>query len=161
METNRFNVGLNKGGRPPKYTTAESLEQKISEYFESFIDEGEPESIEELELIYTKKVKRPTVTGLALFLGFESKQSLRDYRKRPKFSALIKRALLVIEMCYEEMLETKFSTGAIFALKNMGWSDKQEIDHTTKGNELKPNVISLGQGTPPESDPRYTDETNG
>ena len=31
-------------------------------------------------------------------------------------------------MEYEQLLESKGSTGAIFALKNMGWSDKSLLD---------------------------------
>lgn len=48
---------------------------------------------------------------------------------------------------------------AIFALKNNhGWSDKQEIDHTTKGESIQQTIIQLGTGTPPIDDDRYNEE---
>jgi len=83
------------------------------------------------------------VSGLAYFLGFESRQSLYDYEKRSEFSYIIKRARLRIESEYEKKLSYKHPVGSIFALKNMGWADKQEIDHTTGGEKLTPSSINL------------------
>jgi hypothetical protein len=65
-------------------------------------------------------------------MGFASRQSLYDYGNKEDYSYIIKRAKVVIEMSYEQMLLTKASTGAIFALKNMGWVDKQEREITGK-----------------------------
>ena len=31
---------------------------------------------------------------------------------------------------------TRYAAGSIFALKNFGWTDKQEIDHTSKGEKM-------------------------
>lgn len=73
---------------------------------------------------------KPTVTGLALHLGFDSKQSLYDYRDRPEFSYPIKKALTLIEKYHEEGLSENNVAGRIFALKNMGWKDKAEIEHS-------------------------------
>jgi hypothetical protein len=78
---------------------------------------------EEIEVTYI------TMTGLAIFLGFESRQSLYDYENRPKFSYTIKRARLFIECEYEEMLRTN-PVGAIFALKNFNWTDRQDLHHS-------------------------------
>jgi len=115
---NRFAL-FNNGGRPPFYDSAEELGAKIQEYFDSFFTE--------VEGVQTM-IGRPTVTGLTLFLGFIDKKSLRDYKAKEEFSPLIKKALTVVEMNYEEMLGDKSCTGAIFALKNMGWMDRSEID---------------------------------
>ena len=112
---NLFALG-NNGGRPPKYETAEEMQKKCTEYFESAI---------ELE-------EKITITGLALFLGFCSRNSLYEYGKKKEFKYIIKNAMLVVENSYE----SKGTNFDIFALKNMGWTDKQEIDHTTKGNEV-------------------------
>lgn len=100
----------NKVGRPPMYKSAEELQEKFNEYLET-----------ETNL---------TVTGLALFLGFESRQSFYDYEKKEEFTYTIKRARTFIEKEYEELLRKGNAGGAIFALKNMGWHDKQLIDHT-------------------------------
>ena len=100
---------MNKG-RPTKYNTPEELQEVIDIYFDNHPD-------------------KPTLTGLAYELGFESRQSMYDYEKRSEdFSYTIKRARLRIEQHYEERLNTQYSSGAIFALKNMGWSDKRDIE---------------------------------
>lgn len=69
-------------------------------------------------------------TGLARYLGFESRQSLEDYKKKPGFSYPIKKALLQIEEKYENGLFGKNPAGSIFALKNFGWKDKQEVEQS-------------------------------
>ena len=46
---------------------------------------------------------------------------------KKEFSYTIKRARLLIEILYEEQLQKGSPTGAIFALKNFGWKDRQEI----------------------------------
>ena len=66
----------------------------------------------------------------AHFLGFESRQSFYDYEKEGEFSYTIKKARLKIESCYEQNLHSGNPSGSIFALKNLGWSDKQEIEHS-------------------------------
>ena len=111
------------GGRPPHFESPDDLQVKITAYFESLkykedeagkiIQEGEP----------------ATITGLAYFLGFESRQSFYDYEKRDQFSYAIKKARLKIEYEYEKKLHGYNVTGIIFALKNLGWADKQEIKH--------------------------------
>lgn len=74
-----------------------------------------------------------TWTGLAIHLGFESRQSLEDYKKKDGFSYPIKRALIKIEEQYEQALFSRNPTGPIFALKNFGWKDKQEVDQNING----------------------------
>ena len=119
-------------GRPRKYETPEELENKIDEYFES--------GCTVKEVIITnqksKTVKTPTISGLAIYLGFESRQALYDIEKNKEFSYTIKRARTRMEMHYEELLQSGVTTGAIFALKNFGWTDKQVVEH--QGNEDKP-----------------------
>lgn len=78
--------------------------------------------------------KKPTITRLALALGFESRQSFYDYEKREEFSYIIKRARLEVEAGYEDGLREGGSpVGSIFALKNMGWRDKTETDLNHSG----------------------------
>lgn len=107
---NKFALG-NNGGRPRKYATPQELEERISEYFETV----SPES-----------GNYPTVTGLALFLGFSSRDGLYEYRDNNMFSDVMKRALMVVESHYENRLNSGAPTGAIFALKNMNWKDTVE-----------------------------------
>jgi hypothetical protein len=108
---NKYAVG-NNGGRPPMYSDPAAVQIACDEYFE-----------------YIKRSNEPaTITGLALYLGFESKQSLYDYSEKEEFSYSIKRARARIEHEYEKGLHEPGCTGAIFALKNFGWKDKQEYE---------------------------------
>lgn len=99
------------GGRPPYWTDVEAFDKAVDEYFE--------------------KEAIPTWTGLALHLGFSSRDSLNDYKKKDGFSDSVKKALLRIEQKYEFSLYGKNPTGAIFALKNFGWKDRHEVDQKT------------------------------
>lgn len=108
-------------GRPPKYTRPAQLEKKITEYFEYCDEVG----------------KKLTVTGLALWLGFESRQSMYDYKKNDPFSYIIKNALSIIGDMYEQKLLSQNVTGAIFALKNMGWKDKTEVKQESVVYEVR------------------------
>lgn len=100
-------------GRPPKWTDPVSFEKAIEDYFET------------AEVI--------TWTGLALHMGFSDRNSLHDYGKKPEFSTPIKKALTRVEQAYEERLHGNSPTGAIFALKNFSWKDKQEVDQNVSG----------------------------
>ena len=103
-------------GKPPKYKTTEELQSAIDAYFEACGENGEPY----------------TVTGLALALGFSDRQSLYDQEDRgDEYSCIVKRARLRVEQGYELALFGKSYGGAIFALKNMGWKDKTEVDNKT------------------------------
>lgn len=113
------------GGRPPMYSKPEDLEKAIQNY----IDNPPKEKLitatgEEFE------IPSFTITGLCWELGFESRQSFYDYELKDGFTYIIKRARLFIENAYEMRLKAPNCTGAIFALKNMGWKDKSELDVT-------------------------------
>jgi len=111
--------------RPRIYNSEIELQEEILKYFEQTKENNE----------------RPTVTGLALFLGFASKQSLYDYEKNDKFSYSIKRALTMIECELEKRLENQSVSGIIFALKNMGWTDKVQTEHSGKIESTVINFI--------------------
>lgn len=114
----------------------------------------DPDAFGEAVKLYFETETTPTWTGLALYLGFESRQSLEDYKSKPGFLTHIKKALLQIEKIYEERLFSKNPAGPIFALKNFGWRDKQEIDQKTEHsgsigftgiNIIKPNESNPDQ----------------
>lgn len=121
-EGNKFALG-NTGGRPPKFESVEDLEKKIDEYFDSCTIKTDGIGT---VISYGDTL---TITGLAFHLGFESRQSFYDYEQKQEFSYTIKRARLRVEMFYERRLTGTSPTGAIFALKNFGWKDSQEITH--------------------------------
>jgi hypothetical protein len=106
---NTYALG-NHGGRPAAYETAEQLEKEVIAYFNHC----------------DKNNMKLTVTGLTLFLGFSSRSSLDDYiAKDQEFAYILKRAKLAVENGYESSGQTI----DIFALKNMGWSDKSTVEH--------------------------------
>lgn len=115
------------GGRPSHFESVELLEAKIQEYWESCQMKKVTDALGEEEIILDGK--QPTITGLAHFLGFASRQSFYDYEKEEEFSYTIKRARLLIESNYEQHLFSKNAAGPIFALKNFGWKDNREIKH--------------------------------
>lgn len=126
-------------GRPAIWEDAEAFENKVDEYF-------------------ADTEKTHSWTGLARYLGFESRQSLEDYKSKDGFSYPIKKALLQIEEKYENGLFGKNPAGSIFALKNFGWKDKQEIDQKTEHsgtvgftgiNIIKPNEPSSSEEVHP------------
>ena len=101
---NKYAIG-NTGGRPPMFATRGELADRVNEYFNQ---DG-----------------KHTITGLTLFLGFESRSSLDAYcDKNEEFKYIIKRAKLCVENSYERSGQA-FD---IFALKNMGWKDKTEVE---------------------------------
>jgi len=101
-------------GRPPIYDTPEQMQEVADVYLSKCEEDG----------------VRPTITKLCYKLGFESRQSFYDYEKRDGFSYIVKRLRLWIESGYEEALSNNSPTGAIFALKNMGWKDKSEVEQS-------------------------------
>jgi len=118
----------NNGGRPPIYDESkesdiEKLKEKCESYFNTL-----------------KELQPPTITGLTLHLGFESKNTLYEYAKNQVFSDFIKRAITKIEQYHEETAAGgEKCTGNIFILKNMGWHDTVKQDVTTGGEKINTN----------------------
>lgn len=124
-EKNKFELG--NTGRPRKYKKPEDLEKKCSEYFNHCIENHE----------------KATITGLTLFVGFSSRASWDDYKKRSKsFSYIVKRAKLTVEWSYEQ----SGTTFDMFCLKNMGWKDKTEVDHSNNGGSFEEKVKIVFKG---------------
>lgn len=115
----------NNGGRPRTWDNVEDWVNEIARYFQECVDNK----------------KNPAITHLALYMGFESRQSFYDYENRPEFSYSAKRARLCIEAHYESMLNGYTYQGAKFALSQMGWTEKSEVDN--KVSILKTEVTQV------------------
>jgi len=100
----------NPVGAPLKFPTPNDLQKAVDKYFKE------------------KPFKEWTVTGLALVLG--TKQIVAAYLARPAYSEILLVAKLKIENSYEYSLRENGKAGDIFALKNMGWTDKKEVEHS-------------------------------
>lgn len=100
---------MSREGRPLKFKSVDELQEKIDKYFNETLRE---------EL---------SITGLALALD-TSREVLCNYENRDEFVDTIKKAKLKVENSYELSLRKYGRTGDIFALKNFGWKDKQEVE---------------------------------
>ena len=72
-----------------------------------------------------------SITGLALALD-TNRQTLINYQDKDGYENIVDRAKLMIENAYEIRLIENGRSGDIFALKNFGWTDRQEIDNNIK-----------------------------
>ena len=68
-----------------------------------------------------------TVVGLALALGFCDRQSLYDYQEKELFTVTIKNARSLVEKATLKRAIKSNGAGAIFYLKNLGYTDKQIV----------------------------------
>ena len=129
------------GGRPAFYTSAARLQRKIDAYFKncpdfiviSAFDKNSGDFV-------TYKKYTPTISGLVLFLGFSDRKSFYEYENKPEFSHTIKNARERIANEYEKQLWNDKCTGAIFALKNLGWKDSAEITHNS-GEDIREKYL--------------------
>lgn len=134
------NVGK-QVGRPPIYKTANEIEEKIDAYFKEC--EGEILKDDNGKTVLNKfgnpvviNRKPPTVTGLALALGFTSRLDLLRYQGKEEFCNTITRAKARVEQYAEERLfDRDGSNGAQFSLRNnfKGWDADKKNDNSGDG----------------------------
>lgn len=106
-----------KLGRPPKYDSPEKMQVVIDEYFEQ--NKG-----------------NPTISGLALYIGFEDRHAMYMYEEKIEFRNTIKKLRARMVEWYEQNVFEN-TAGAIFMLKNFGYSDRQDLN--VSGNvSIKP-----------------------
>lgn len=120
-------------GRPPMYASVELMQEVIDAYFEecksSWLDE-------------VAKPQHPTITGLALALGFNSRQSLLNYEDKPQFVDTVKKAKTRVEAYIEQNLYGGQVTGLIFNLKNnFNWRDQTDLNLTGKLDTISDEQI--------------------
>jgi hypothetical protein len=106
-------------GRPLKFKSPKQLLKKGLEYFAE----------------QDKNAQPYTITGLANYLD-TSRETLMNYEERDEYFDTIKKLKQKCEEYAEIRLFSSTPTGAIFALKNFGWKDKQETDITSGGKPL-------------------------
>ena len=83
-----------------------------------------------------------TLSGMILALGLFERNSLDKYATYSEdFAHSVKRAKLIVAHAYEINLRGNNVTGSIFALKNFGWSDRQQLEHTSPDGSMTPTTI--------------------
>jgi hypothetical protein len=129
------------GGRPPFYETVEELQAAVDKYLNTC-----PED-------------QLTVTGLALSLGFTSRQALLNYEEKPQFVDAVKKAKLRVENAYELSLRKNGRSGDIFGLKNFGWKDNQDLNVGGQGKDNPVYTDSTIKLTPEEAYKRMLNDS--
>jgi len=117
------------GGRPHVFTSVQFIEDKVAEYKK-----------------YLAVNDRPaTMAGLAYYLGVDRK-TIYNYSKDDEFFPTIKKYRDWILFEIEEQCATKGHAGSIFLAKNYGYTDRQELDLSSKdfGSSLDKFVDKLG-----------------
>ena len=104
---------IDVGGRPPIFSAPDEFEDAANAYFEAC----KPSEGDEGDI--------PTVNGLCLALGM-TRKTLWAYAEKPGFCDAVEKARTRLEMAWERRLAGTACTGAIFWLKNQGWSDRTE-----------------------------------
>ena len=136
------------GGRPCKFGDLAELQSAIDAYFDScyanvIVKDKDGHACIDEDGNITREMQQVepfTITGLALALD-TSREVLMDIETQTsagyskEFSDTIKRAKLRCQQFAEShMFTARNPAGAIFALKNYGWRDIQDINHNIGGD---------------------------
>ena len=105
------------------FSSIAELKGLLAGYFET-ISPNENNSTTDKPSKKKIEAEPPTMSGLAYHLGFKSVSDFEAIEAKGKYSALLKRARLRVEAEYEKKLHFQSATGAIYALKSLGWSDR-------------------------------------
>lgn len=99
--------------RPPLFESPEDFRAIADAYFDKRDADDKPY----------------TVNGLALALGM-TRETLLRYGEKDGFSDTVKAVRARLEDHWETRLAGGNAAGTIFWLKNQGWSDKQQLEHS-------------------------------
>jgi hypothetical protein len=134
------------------YKTAEEMSKIIEDYFNScgpvYLKDSKGEVVlgKDNKPVQTD-FEPPTITGLAMSLGFTSRQALLNYEAKEAFVDTVKKAKLKVEHFSEKKLYDPSirPAGAIFALKNYGWRDdpKREGDEEKAPLVIKDSTVNI------------------
>lgn len=138
-----------KVGAPRKYKSVKAMQDAIDAYFDDckgkpYIGEDGSPVRDKYGLLVIIDAHPPTVTGLALALGFTGRQALLDYQARPEFTDTVTRAKARCEEYAESRLYDKDgANGAKFSLGcNFGWNagKNEKAEEKESGVVLMPEV---------------------
>lgn len=95
-----------------------------------------------------KDGKPLTMAGALLWLGIYDEKTLDEFALVEGFDASVRRLKAIIRREYERQLYTSSTAGASLAMKNLGWTDKQRLEHTAKDGaplEVKITFVKPGK----------------
>jgi PBSX family phage terminase large subunit len=140
-------------GRPPRYKNVEEVEILIEKYFEDckgtvLKDEDGAIILDKYKQPIILNFKPPTVTGLAIALGFTSRQAILKYQDKPEFVDAITRAKArVHEYAEMRLFDRDGARGAEFSLRcNYGWKPDEsavgeQMDKESKYTGLPAEIL--------------------
>jgi len=108
-------------GTALKYQNADDLQKAIDNYF------------------ITEPKEEWTITGFARSIGL-TMQGLTEYQSKDVLGVLVTSARAKVAEQWEKRLIKTGRAGDIFALKNLGWKDRQELTGAN-GSQLVPTPI--------------------
>lgn len=135
-----------------QFSNQRQLERLIDVYFKHIAGEfhfedapakGKGDDAIIRQKVWDREPEPPTISGLALHLGFASRQEFELYIQAGEFAAVIKRGRLRIEAEYEKKLHQQPS-GAIFALKNLGWNERDNLLDFQPPQPLQIQIVDSG-----------------
>ena len=133
-----------KMGRPPLYDDPEKLAAKVAEYF----DEGCMTTRPNRDGVPVEMCI-PTLNGLAVYLGFSSREGFYKTADRgPDFLHIVSTARSIIHQQHEENLQTGESVaGAKFYLACQdGWMEQKDRERLkAETEEAKRPLFSVGR----------------
>ena len=146
----------------PYLMSESSLTNRINDYF-TFIEgeyhledktgAGGASQPSPAKKIWDREPQPATFAGLALHLGFNSLQAFDAYIENGKYNEALKFGRLQVEASYERKLHAQSATGAIFALKNMGWNERSEAKpQTADSPKTVPVEVFVTDGWPAQSE---------
>ena len=131
------------------FITSQHLDSLIAAYFKhiagTYHFEDVPAKGKNADEVVRQKIwdrppDPPTISELALYLGFESRAAFEHYEAEGEFAITVRRARLRIEAEYEKKLHQQAPTGAIFALKSLGWGEREKPATT---DDVLPSVLKI------------------
>ena len=132
------------GGRPMKYKTKEDLQKAIYDYFNECKTNTKEVQLKDGPITISSP-RVPTIAGLAYAIGVD-RQTVYNYEKNQEFFDIIKTARdYIMAQIESAAINDDVNNGPIiFVMKNYGYSDKQEIEHSG-GLECKLNADQVNE----------------
>ena len=127
-------------GAPRKWRSVKAMQEAIDVYFaecegKPLLDAQGAPVMDKYGVPIILNAHPPTITGLALALGFTGRQALLDYQARPEFTDTVTRAKARCEAYAEERLyDRDGANGAKFSLScNFGWRQQEKSNNGEDG----------------------------
>jgi hypothetical protein len=132
------------------YPTPQSMANKVREYFDYCLPEVIDPRTGEMKI---KERKPPTYSGLARYLGFQSRGQMLDYvnKRDEAYNTILADAKLRLEDYLEgKLVYSKAPTGIMFALKNnAGWEEKSTRQNAGDVIDTKASPVEKEGVLPP------------